>query len=215
MVLDTAQDQDGAEPAGDNPLRQCAVTRQQLPQDDLIRFVAAPDGSIVPDLARKLPGRGVWVTATRQAVEQAVRTKAFSRSLKRQVTAAPDLAENVERLLTKRLLQAISLANKAGQIVTGFTKVDALVGAGQALALVQARDAAEDGRQKLDRKLRAVASAAGREPVVLEILGIEELSLAIGRENVVHAALVEGGASRRVIEEAGRLQRYRSGAGTS
>ena len=214
-MLNQARDEDGQEPAGDSPLRLCVVTRAQCSPDDLIRFAQAPDGTIVPDLARRLPGRGVWVSATRACVSEAVNTKAFSRSLKRQAKTDPALADLVERLLTKRVLEAISLSNKAGQVVFGFTKVDALVAGGQAIALLHGREAAADGRQKLDRKFQAIMADKDQPAVILDGLATQELSLAIGRENVVHAALAEGGASRRVIKEAERLLRYRSGTGIS
>src|SRR5690606_38506391 len=106
-------------------LRTCVVTREQRPPEDLIRFVPGPDGQIVPDVGRRLPGRGVWVTAERGAVAEAVKRKAFSKGLKRQVTAAADLPDLVERLLMKRATDALSLANKAGLVTTGFTRVEA------------------------------------------------------------------------------------------
>lgn len=203
-------DEDGAE--GTGPLRLCIVTRAELPPEALIRFVLAPDGTIVPDLARRLPGRGVWVTATSEAVTAAVTAKAFARSLKRQVAVPPDLAQRIESLLVKRLMEAVSLANKAGLVVTGFTKVEALVGSGDALALLHGADCAADGRLKLDRRHAAVALDRGKAAIVLDGLTISELSLAIGRENVVHAALRKGGAAQRVVAEAERLLRYRSGS---
>lgn len=193
------------------PMRLCIVRREHKATEALIRFVAAPDGTIVPDLARRLPGRGVWVTATQQDVAAAIKAKAFARSLKRQVVVPSDLAERVDALQAARLTQAIALANKAGELIAGFTKVEAAIEAGEAIALISAADGALDGRQKLERKLRAIAAAAQREVCVVDGLTLDELSLAIGRENVVHAALREGGAARRVLTEAGRLRRYRSG----
>src|SRR5882724_10434331 len=131
--------------ADGGPLRQCAVSRAQKPPEELIRFVAGPDGAIVPDLARRLPGRGVWVDATRQAVAVAVRKGAFGRSLKRQVSVSSDLPAHVERLMTRRLVDALSIANKAGLVVAGFAKVDEKIMREKATALVHAADAAADG----------------------------------------------------------------------
>src|SRR6185295_11150150 len=128
--------------ADGGPLRQCAVSRAHKPPEELIRFVAGPDGAIVPDLARRLPGRGVWVDATREAVAEAVRRKAFAKSLKQNVSVPADLPDLVERLLQKRLAEAVSLANKAGLLVAGFAKVEELIEAGQAVALIHAADAA-------------------------------------------------------------------------
>ncbi|HJU32244.1 MAG TPA: RNA-binding protein [Hyphomicrobiaceae bacterium] len=201
----------GCEEADGGSLRLCALSRVSRPPEDLVRFVAGPDGTITPDLARRLPGRGVWIDATRQAVAAAVRQKAFARSLKRQVSVAPDLADLVERLMARRLLDALSLANKAGLVVTGFTKVEEMIGRGGAAVLLHAADAAADGTEKLDRKFKALAGKGdGSAAAVRELTGAE-MSLAMGRPNVIHAAAAEGGATRRLIEEARRLRRYRLG----
>lgn len=203
---------DGVLPEGS--LRLCAATRVERSPDDLIRFVAGPEG-IVPDLARRLPGRGVWVTADRESVAKAVKSKAFARSLKAPVAVADDLATRVDGLLERRAAEALSLANKAGSVVTGFEKIDRRLASGDVTALVHGSDAADGGREKLDRKFVAIAGgerAAGR---IVTLLTIDQISLAIGRPNVVHAALIKGGASERFMVEAGRLGRYRSGFGHS
>ena len=207
----TVEDGD-AEAADSGPLRLCAVSRVQKPPEELIRFVAGPDGKIVPDLARRLPGRGVWVDATREAVAEAVRRKAFAKSLKQNVSVAADLPDLVERLLQKRLAEAISLANKAGLLVAGFAKVEELIEAGQAVALIHAADAAADGVGKLDRKFKALRGPNDTPATIVRELAGAELSLAMGRPNVIHAAAAEGGASLRLIEEARRLGRYRLGS---
>ncbi len=204
----TVEDGD-AEAADSGPLRLCAVSRVQKPPEELIRFVAGPDGKIVPDLARRLPGRGVWVDATREAVAEAVRRKAFAKSLKQNVSVPADLPDLVERLLQKRLAEAISLANKAGLLVAGFAKVEELIEAGQAVALIHAADAAADGVGKLDRKFKALRGPNDTPATIVRELAGAELSLAMGRPNVIHAAAAEGGASQRLIEEARRLGRYR------
>jgi uncharacterized protein len=193
------------------PLRLCAATRVQKPVDDLIRFVPDPEGRIVADLARRLPGRGVWVDGTRPAVEMAVRRRAFARSLKRPVIVPEDLPDQVERLMARRLAEAVSLANKAGLLVAGFAKVEELIGRGRAVLLIHAAEAGEDGAARLSRKLKGVLGAAqAAEAIVTDLTG-PQLDLAIGRSNVVHAAASEGGASRRLLLEARRLRRYRSG----
>jgi predicted RNA-binding protein YlxR (DUF448 family) len=192
------------------PTRLCAVTRTQRPVAELIRFVLGPDGAIVPDLARRLPGRGVWVEARKEAVAQAVRRKVFARSLQRQVAVPDDLPEQVERLMTRRLSEAVSLANKAGLLVTGFAKVEALIAQGRVAALIHASDAAADGSVKLSQKFRArLGPDRDLEATVTELTG-EQLDLAIGRSNVVHAAASGGGAAQRLLQEARRLRRYRS-----
>ena len=195
----------------EGPLRRCAVSRTQKPPEELIRFVAGPDRVVVPDLARRLPGRGVWVDATRVAVSEAVRRKAFARSLQRNVEAPRDLPDIVERLMQRRLAEAVSIANKAGLVVAGFAKVEELITAGRAVALVHAADAAVDGVEKLDRKFKALAGLGDGDTEIVRELSGAELSLAMGRSNVVHAAAAEGGASRRLIDEARRLGRYRRG----
>jgi predicted RNA-binding protein YlxR (DUF448 family) len=206
----TVEDAD-AKAADSGPLRLCAVSRVQMPPEELIRFVAGPDLAIVPDLARRLPGRGVWVGATRDAVAEAVRRKVFAKSLKKNVSVPADLADLVERLLRKRLAEAVSIANKAGLLVVGFAKVAEAIEAGRAFALIHAVDAAADGVDKLDRKFKALGRDEGAPATIVRELASAELSLAFGRSNVIHAAAAEGGASRRLIEEARRLGRYRLG----
>ena len=193
------------------PLRQCAVSRAHKPPEELIRFVAGPEGAISPDLARRLPGRGVWVDATREVVTAAVRQKAFAKSLKRQISVPADLPGLVERLMARRLSEALSIANKAGLVIAGFAKVDELIARGQAAVLLHAADAAADGVAKLDRKFKAVTCPDDGPATVIRELTGAEMSLAMGRPNVIHAAAAEGGATHRLIEEARRLRRYRLG----
>lgn len=191
------------------PLRYCAQTRVRCPREDLIRFVPGPDGVIVPDLAEKLPGRGIWITGTRAMVEAAVRSKAFSRSLKKNAVAGPDLPSRLESLMLKRSLDALSIANKAGLITTGFTKVEAAVSSGGVVALIHAADGSDEGTGKLDRRYLAVCRDLTRQAVVVKLATIEQLSLALGRSNVVHAALGSGGAADKFLSEIARLERYR------
>jgi predicted RNA-binding protein YlxR (DUF448 family) len=194
------------------PERTCALTRAKLAPDELIRFVRGPDGAIVPDLGSRLPGRGVWVSLSRSAVAEAARRNVFARSLKRQVTVATDLSARVEALLKARVTGALGFAVKAGQVTAGFTKVENAIDKGEAIALVHAADAAVDGRSKLDRKYRAMLAETvpGATPRIVTELTNEELSLAMGRSHVVHAALTKGGAAQNFLKEAGRLERYRS-----
>ncbi len=201
---------------GHEPERTCAVTREVLSPAELIRFVRGPDGQIVPDLANRLPGRGVWVTGSRGIVEKAVRQGAFARSLKAPVVVGEALAEQVEALLARRVIQSLSLANKAGLVVAGFAKVEAVIARGEAHILLHAAEAAADGAGKLDGKMRAVSEAlgqgkdGGKEPKIIVDLTSAELSLALGRQNVVHAALRSGGAAKHFLTEARRLARYRA-----
>ncbi|WP_020087638.1 RNA-binding protein [Hyphomicrobium zavarzinii] len=216
-MADRRRQHDDAEPAvdGHGGERLCAATREALSPDHLIRFVADPSGDIVPDLARRLPGRGVWVKADKAVLERAVKANVFAKSLKRQVKADPALPERVEHLLEKRVLEALALANKAGLVTAGFQQVDELLEGGTTAVLVQASDAADGGRERLQRKYAAVARARGKEASLVTSLSTEQLSLAMGRSNVVHAALIQGGAAERFYDEAERLRRYRSGIGAS
>lgn len=198
-----------AAPGSATTLRTCIVSRAELPPEAMLRFVAAPDGTITPDIARRLPGRGVWITCDQSAVAAAVLTKAFARSLRREVKVPGGLVALVERLLERRALDALSLANKAGLLVAGFAKVEARIGAGRAGVLIHAADAGADGVDKLSRRYRAVCREAGVEPVIIADFTIAQLSLAIGRPNVVHAVLDKGGATSSFTTQAGRLARFR------
>jgi predicted RNA-binding protein YlxR (DUF448 family) len=192
-----------------DPLRRCAVTRASRSKDDLIRFVLGPDSTVVPDLKEKLPGRGVWLTAAHDTVAQAVKRKAFGRALKAEANAPEDLADQVGALLTEAALQAFGIANKAGRVVFGHTKVEGAFGKGGVLALVHAADAAEDGCRKLDGKARAATQGHGFPTV--RAFTADELSLASGRPNVIHAALIPSGAARKFLVAASRVERYRKG----
>jgi predicted RNA-binding protein YlxR (DUF448 family) len=176
----------------------------------LIRFVAAPSGEIVPDLSHKLPGRGVWLKSERAVVAAAISAKVFAKSLKRPVTVAEDLPDMIDSLLERRTTDALSLANKAGAVTPGFDQVASLIEAGTAAALLHGHDAAAGGQDKLDRRFRAMAREKGHSARIVTSLSTEQLSLAIGRSNVVHAALIQGGATERFLSEAERLERYRS-----
>ena len=200
----------------EGPERLCAVTRRACDPALLLRFVAAPDGRIVPDIASKLPGRGVWLTATRNTVVQAIRQKAFARSLKREVTADESLAELEGTLMLKRVIDSLSMTNKAGSAFNGFAKIDRALERGKVFALLHASDGAEDGTRKLDQKFAHILREGGvpeadRAGRTVRFLTSQELSLAMGRTNVVHAGLLVGGASRIFLSEADRLLRYRLG----
>ncbi len=199
-----------ARKADDTATRSCIVTRAVLPPDDLIRFVASPSDEVVPDVARKLPGRGVWLTCSREIVEKAVQKQAFARAFKRQVSVPADFAGRVEACLLNRVLQALSLANKAGLVVTGSGKVNSWIEKGAEGALLQAVDASPDGLAKVAKKYRAVRLATERSPVELAFLTIDQLGLAMGRANVVHAALNDGRAADSFLVAASRLEKYRT-----
>ncbi|MBS0235118.1 MAG: RNA-binding protein [Proteobacteria bacterium] len=191
------------------PERLCAVTRESRDPQELIRFVLSPDGVVVPDLDRRLPGRGVWIGCDKRLVEKAIATQAFSKSLKVKAEAPRDLADRLDDLILKRVTGALSLANKAGLAVAGFEKVFSALEKGPVRAILHGADAAADGRSKIDRKYKAIQASLGRSAAIVNVLTIAQMSLAIGRGSVVHAALTPGGLSDRFLEEAERLARYR------
>ena len=178
----------------------------------MIRFVAGPDGTVVPDLKRRLPGRGVWVTNSRDTVGEAVRRKAFARGLKAAVRADDDLPEQVERLLADAALRSLSMARKAGALVTGSAKIDGLIRTDECAVLIHARDAAADGTRKLDQAVTAVGHMDGRDVAVTTPFTVDELSAVLGMHNVVHAALRRGWAGEGAHRDLEALAIYRGEA---
>ena len=189
--------------------RLCVATRTVRPVADLIRFVVGPDGEAVPDLKNKLPGRGVWVTATQDALRDAIKRKVFARGFKRNVRLPPDLPGRTERLLERSVLDALAMAGKASLVVAGFGKVEAALRRGEVIALLHAAEASEDGVRKLAGLLRRQEA---EDPVpVIGVLTTAQLDLALGRANVVHAALLDGPASDTFLARLRRLERFRTG----
>ena len=191
--------------------RMCAVTRDVRPIDELIRFVMTPDGVVVADLKRKLPGRGMWVTASHKAVAEAAKKNMFARGFKRAVKPQPTLADDTEQLLVRGAMDALAMAAKAGQAVAGFSKVENALNQRQAALLLHASDGAVDGIRKLDGLARqSVADdERAKEIPVLTALTSEQLDLALGRSNVIHAAVLAGPASKSFLSRCHILVRYR------
>ncbi|VIO65070.1 hypothetical protein CI1B_01660 [Bradyrhizobium ivorense] len=191
--------------------RMCAVSREVRPIDELIRFVVAPTGEVVPDIKRKLPGRGLWLSASRRSVAEAVRRHQFSKGFKRDVRVAPTLPTDTETLLVRSVTEALAMAAKAGQVVCGFGKVEDALNRSETAALIHASDGAADGIRKLDAILRQRGEKRGESPViaVVNVLTSEELDLALGRSNVIHAALLAGPASKTFLSRCQLLVRYR------
>lgn len=187
--------------------RRDIVSGEVMPENRLIRFAAAPDGSVVPDVAAKLPGRGLWVEASRAAVAKAVEKKLFARAAKANVTATADLADRAEKALVTRMLGDLGIARRSGALVLGFDNVlRALEGPRPPKLLIEAFDGSSDGK----RKLYAAAHRLELKCVVIEALTRAELGLALGRENVIHAAVQPGGFADRLILDAERLSGFRS-----
>jgi predicted RNA-binding protein YlxR (DUF448 family) len=190
--------------------RMCAVTRLVRPIDELIRFVVSPSGEAIADLKRKLPGRGLWVSASRKAVSEAARRNLFSKGFKRKVLASPTLAQDTENLLLRGLVEALAMAAKAGQVVSGFTRVEAALEARQARALIHAADGAADGIRKLDAIFRQTGGNTDEphEFPVIKALTSAQLDLALGRSNVIHAALLAGPGGNTFLSRCQTLVQY-------
>ncbi len=189
----------------DGPERRCIVSGKSGDARALIRFVLGPDAQIVPDLAGRLPGRGIWVSAQRDALDKAAAKKLFARAARQAVTVPPALADLVESLLSRRVIELLSLARKSGQAVAGYEKCRDLALRDEMAVLVQAHDGSARGKTKL-RPPDGPESYIG-------CLSAQELGLAFGREHVIHAALRAGGLGQAVVEEAARLQGLRLNIG--
>jgi len=181
---------------GDGPDRKCIATGEVQPKYGLLRFVAGPDGQLVPDILGKLPGRGVYVAADRAALEKAVAKKLFARGLKRQVKVPDGLVDEVEAQLSRRVIDLLSLARKSGAAVAGYEKVKTWLDKEEAQVLIQAVDGSGRGKSKLSTPHRGK---------YIGWLTADELGMAFGRQTVIHAALASGGLAQRVVEEAQRL----------
>ena len=188
--------------------RRDIVSGEVMPEERLVRFVAGPDGSVVPDVARKLPGRGLWVEAKREAVQTAAKRGGFSRAAKTKLTASPDLGDVVERLLKTRLLAGLGLARRAGDLTLGFEKVAAAVSAGKAAWLIEAADGADDGRRKMLQVVRRAQGAGLSAPRLIGLFGSEELGLALGLGNVIHLAFLAGRGAERWTLDVERLSGF-------
>ncbi len=188
--------------AGQGPERRCLASGQVRPKRELIRFVVAPDGRVMSDLKGELPGRGLWVTAERDALRKACTPGRFAKAARRDVAVPDDLIERLEQGLRRRCLDLLGLARRAGGVAAGFEKVQAMLRAGKAGALLQAADGSAQGRDKLS----ALARAVSPDLPEIDLFSAEQLGQALGRDNVVHVALEPGAIADRLILEAGRLQ---------
>ena len=214
-MLAVAQDNSdldrGATTVAPGTERTCALSRELKPVAEMIRFVLGPNGEAVPDIKRKLPGRGIWLTATRSAIEDAAKRNVFARGFKREVRIADDLAAQTEHLIERAALDALAIAGKAGVVATGFSKVEAAIGRDDILALIHAADASDDGRRKLTGALHRNTAGESREIAVIDAFTGAQLDLALNRPNVVHAALLAGPGSETFLARAARLARFRTG----
>lgn len=186
------------------PRRRCIATGEICDRSSLLRFVVSPSGELVPDLAARLPGRGLWLTPRRVILEKAVASRLFARAARQPVSAPPDLADRVEALLAQRCRDAIALARRSGRAVAGLEKVREAVRSGKAELLLVALDGAEGGR----RKIRSVGCGL---PLVSVLTGVE-MGAVFGREHVVNVAVCERRLSSRLIADAEKIVGFRVGA---
>ncbi len=187
------------------PERTCLVTRRIMPRAGMLRFVLSPDGEVVFDLKGNLPGRGAWLAPDRRVLEEAIARNAFSRAFKARARAPEDLAERVRGQIGEAALSVLSLARKAGEAVSGFDKVAALIEKGAVAVLIEAADGAGDGRRKLEGKLKK----AGKEAKVIDSFDSAQLSLAFSRPNVIHAAMKHGALAEKFVILAERAKALR------
>lgn len=189
--------------------RFCAATGAVRPVDQMIRFVVAPDGMAVADIKRTLPGRGIWITASREALAAAIARKVFGRGFRRDVKIAPDMVAATERLVEHSALAALAMAHKAGLVAIGSARTEAAIE--RAVALLHAADAAPEGVRKLAAALHRRPEGEAGKVVVIDTFTSAQLDLALGRSNVVHAALLGGRESETFMARAARLDRFRTG----
>jgi predicted RNA-binding protein YlxR (DUF448 family) len=191
-----------ASEAPSGPNRRCLVTGAVRPKAELLRFVLDPNGEIVPDIAGKLPGRGLWLTARRDIVMEAASKRVFARAAKAPAVVSGGLEDRVAALLVQRCIEILGLARRSGLAVAGFERVREAVAARRASVLVEAMDGAAQGRGKIAALLPEVPRVA--------CLSARELGVAFGREQAVHVALGKGRLAELFIVEARRLQGFRA-----
>lgn len=193
--------QRGAGHGRHRPQRRCIASGEVRDKAELLRFVVGPSGEIVPDPGEELPGRGIWCLPRRDMLERARRRRQFARAARQAVTVPDDLADRVAAQLRDRCLARLGLAQRAGEVVAGFAKVRVWLQQGRAAVLLEARDGAPDGRDRLRRLARAVRP----EIAVIGLFRAEELGAALGRASCVHVALGDGGHAERLQRECARL----------
>lgn len=199
MTSDDSPRREAEEEAG--PLRRCAVTRERLPKTAMVRLALGPEGVLVPDIEGRLPGRGLWITARRDIVDRAVTKRLLARAAGAEIAVPSDLADRIDTLLTRRCLDLIGLARRAGEAVAGFEKVKAALERGDLALVLQARDGSPEQRAKLKPASAAI-------PVVTLFSGAE-LAGIFGRDTAVHVAVRRNAFANRLADECARLAGFR------
>lgn len=205
-------DTDKGPPKGaSDPLRKCIASGESRPQSEMVRFVLSPDGNVTPDIAGRLPGRGAWVSATKEAIEKAIKQKAFSRAFKSQVKTSETLAEQTHMLLERKCLDLLGFAKRAGDLILGFDQVRDTIRSSRPACIVEASDGAHDGRDKILSLVRGVHTRGGdvEFPPIVGCFSANELGMAIGRQRVIHAIVKQGRFARTFAVETARLAGFR------
>ena len=184
--------------------RKCIASGEIKDKSSLLRFVVTPDNMIVADVLEKLPGKGIWLTCDKVLLEKTVRDELFARVTKKSITVPKTLLDDVEQMLTNRVISLISLARKSGRAVAGYEKVKDWLSKDLATVLVQSQDGSERGKSKL---------STPRDGTFIDWLKTSELGLAFGRQTVIHCALASGGITQRVVNDALRLKALRPSDG--
>lgn len=195
---------------GDMNERTCIVSRQAHDISELIRFVMSPDGNVMADINRKLPGRGVWVTANEEYVGKAAAGNLFDRGFKNKAIVSADLAVEVGKQLETAALGSLAIARKAGLVVTGFDKVESAIRSHQATLILHAKEAAADGMRKLAQAAKSASAQSGQMLAIKQIFLSAQMDLALGGHNVIHAAAKSGGATKALLSRVEILERYRA-----
>lgn len=201
--MKTYRDDSGSE-------RTCIVSGAKGAPEAMLRFALAPDGSVVLDIRRKLPGRGVWTRLSAEAVRLAAQKQAFSRAFRVRADAPATLSADVDGLLERDALQSLAMANKAGLVAVGAFKTKSAIGKGDVAALIEAGDGAPDGARKVAQALRTKFGQIAATIPVIDVFSSEHLSLALGKANVIHAALKSGAPTLAFLARVERLRRYRT-----
>lgn len=193
------------------PERRCVATGDTLHKSALIRFALSPDGVVTPDVAEKLPGRGVWVSANKFALDKAIKTKGFARGFKSKVSVPENLSDMVETLLARKVLGLLTMALKSGDILMGFDQVKSAAKGDHLAWRIEASDGSADGRGKIRVLTKAVSRELGLPiPRVVGCFSSTELGHALGRESMVHAALKSGRLSKAFSQAVTRLSGFRA-----
>jgi len=190
--------------------RRCLASGDTRDPIDMVRYVLSPDGVVMPDIAGKLPGRGVWVSSDRKSLEKTIALKSFGRGFKTKSKVDGDLVTLTENLLARRVLGLITMARKAGVIAMGFDQVQSMAREAAIAFRIEAKDGSKDGRSKI----RTLSKAMNREqdladPIVIGCFTAQDIGKALARDSIVHAAIKPSKLAKTLAIEVKRLSGFR------